>query len=352
LVISGAGNTLRRTTEDEKGIPVAKAVLFNEIGGPEVLKVADVEVGAPGTGELRIRVDAVGLNRAEAMFRAGVYAYPPNLPGSRIGYEAAGTVDAVGPGVDRFKPGDAVCVIPGFLMTRYGSYGDEILAPASAVVHRPETVDAVAGAAVWMAYTTAYGLLIEAARIRPGDTVLVTAASSSVGLAAIQIANHLGAIPVAATRTAAKKARLEKAGAASVVATDDEDLVAHVRARTGGRGADIAIDAVAGPGVNTIVQAVAPGGTLIVYGFLDPAPVPLPIAPDFRGRNTRTYAFTEVTMDEPVLRRAERFINAGLRSGSFTPVIDRTFDLADVVPAHHYLESNEQVGKIVLTVPR
>jgi threonine dehydrogenase-like Zn-dependent dehydrogenase len=115
-------------------------------------------------------------------------------------------------------------------------------------------------------------------------------------------------------------------------------------------GVDVAIDAVAGPGVNTIVRAVAPGGMLVVYGFLDPSPVPLPIAPDFRGRNTRTYAFTEVTRDEPELRRAERFINAGLRSGSFAPVIDRTFDLTDVVQAHRYLESSAQVGKIVPTV--
>jgi len=329
---------------------MAKAVIFHEIGGPEVLRLEDVRVGEPGKGELRIRVDAVGLNRAEAMFRAGTYAYQPSFPSSRIGYEAAGRVDAVGDGVVGFAPGDPVAIVPAFLMTRYGVYADQVVVPAGAVVHRPAGVDAVTGAAVWMAYTTAYGQLVQLGRVRPGGTVLVTAASSGVGLAAIQIANHLGAIPIATTRTGAKKRRLLDAGAAHVVATEEEDVVERVHALTGGRGVDLAMDAVAGPGVNTLVQAVAPGGTLVIYGFLDPGPVPLPVAPDFRGRDIRTYAFSEVTQDEPRLRRAERFINAGLRSGSLAPVIDRTFDLADVVAAHRYLESNAQFGKIVLTV--
>jgi NADPH:quinone reductase-like Zn-dependent oxidoreductase len=325
-------------------------VLFDTLGGPEVLRVEEVHVGEPGPGELRLHVDAVGLNRAEAMFRAGVYAYQASLPGARLGYEAAGTVEAVGDGVAGFAPGDPVSTVPAFLMTDYGTYGDHVIVPAAAVVHRPEGTDAVTGAATWMAYITAYGQLVKTARIRPGDTVLITAASSSVGLAAIQIANQLGAIPIATTRTSAKKPYLDKAGAAHVIATEEDDVVTRVHALTDGRGVDLAMDAVAGPGLGALVQAVAPGGSLSVYGFLDPRPAPLPIAPDFRGRNTRTYAFTEVTLDEPERRRAEHFINAGLRSGSLAPVIDRTFDLTDVVAAHRHLESNTQVGKIVLTV--
>jgi len=330
---------------------VTKKVIFNEFGGPEVLKVEDVQVGEPGKGELRIRVDAIGMNRAEAVYRAGFYFYQPFFPSAGIGYEAAGTVDAVGEGVDGFAPGDPVSTLPAFLMNQYGTYGQQVILPAAAIVRRPDGVDAVTGASTWMAYTTAYGMLVEIGQIRPGDTVLITAASSSVGLAAIQIANHLGAIPIATTRTSNKKERLLKAGAAHVIVTGEGDIVEEVRALTGDSGATLAIDSVGGEGVHKVVTAVAPGGTLILYGPLDPSPIPMPFAADLRGRGIHFYNFFELTTQQPEqLRRAEHFINAGLRSGSLSPVIDRTFDLDDVVQAHRYLESNAQIGKIVLTV--
>ncbi|TDO66500.1 NADPH:quinone reductase-like Zn-dependent oxidoreductase [Kribbella sp. VKM Ac-2571] len=326
-------------------------VLFDELGGPEVLRLADLDAGEPGPGEVRIRVDAIGLNRAEALFRSGTYVYPPSLPGSRLGYEAAGVIEAVGDDVEGFSVGDAVSAVPTFLMTEYGTYAESVVLPAHALIHRPEAVDAVIGAATWMSYTTAYGLLVEYGDIKPGDTVLINAASSGVGLAAIQVANHLGAVPVATTRTSAKAQRLLDAGAAHVIATEEQDLVKEVLAVTDGRGVELALDAVMGPAVNTLVQAVVPDGALLFYGWLDTTPAPMPIAPDFRGRTLRTYAFTELTIEsKPRLRRATHFINAGLRSGSLAPVIDETFALADVVAAHRYLESNAQFGKIVLTV--
>ena len=263
---------------------MTKKVVFNEFGGPEVLKVEDVEVGEPGKGELRIRVDAIGVNRAEALYRAGFYFYQPSFPSAGLGYEAAGTVESVGEGVDGFALGDPVSTIPAFLMNEYGTYGQQVIMPAAAVVRRPDGIDAVIGASVWMAYTTAYGMLVEIGQIRPGDTVLITAASSSVGLAAIQIANRLSAIPIATTRTSAKKERLRQAGAAHVIVTQEEDVVEAVRELTGGTGAALAVDSVAGEGVHDVVTAVAPGGTLIVYGWLDPNPIPMPMAADLRGR--------------------------------------------------------------------
>lgn len=332
---------------------MAKTVRFHELGGPEVLKVEDVEIGEPGKGELRIRVDAIGLNRAEALYRAGFYFYQPTLPAAGLGYEASGTVDAVGDGVDGFVPGDAVSTIPAFYMNEYATYGEQVIVPAAATVRRQEGIDAVTSAAVWIAYTTAYGMLVEIGQIGAGDTVLITAASSSVGLAAIQIANHLGAIPIATTRTSDKKQQLLQAGAAHVIVTEEGDLVTEVRSLTGNDGVKLAVDAIGGAGVHAVVSSVVRGGTLVLYGALDPSPMPLPFADDGRGRNIRWYYFAELTLDQPQqLRRAELFINAGLRSGSLSPVIDRTFDLDDVVQAHRYLESNAQVGKIVLTVRR
>ena len=330
---------------------MTKKVLFHEFGGPEVLKVEDVDVEMPGKGELRIRVEAIGLNRAEVVYRAGLYFYQPNFPAAGLGYEAARTVEAVGDGVHDFVPGDPVSTVPGFLMNQYSTYGQHAIVPAAAAVRRLGDIDAVTSAAVWVAYTTAYGMLVEIGRIRAGDTVLITAASSSVGLAAIQIANHLGAIPIATTRTSHKKERLLQAGAAHVIATDEEDVLKEVRALTGDTGVTLAVDSVGGAEVNTVVSAVAPGGTLVVYGALDASPTPFPMAADGRGRNIHWYNFAELTVYQPQqLRRAEQFINAGLRSGSLSPVVDRTFELDDVVQAHHYLESNAQVGKVVLTV--
>ncbi|MGW7267489.1 zinc-dependent alcohol dehydrogenase family protein [Streptomyces sp. NPDC054842] len=328
---------------------MAKAVKFDRTGGPEVLEVREVELGEPGAGELRIRVDAIGLNRAELMFREGSYFYQPVFP-SGLGYEAAGVVEAVGPGVTGFAVGDPVGVVPSFLQTDYGTYGDHVLVPASATVPRPAGVGAESAAAVWMAYLTAYGALVEDGHTRPGDHVLITAASSSVGLAAIQTANHIGAVPVATTRTAGKKQRLLDAGAAHVVVTDEEDLPARLKEITGGTGVRTAFDPVAGPGVETIALGIAPGGRLIVYGTLDPRTTPLPNARDYPALSTRTYTLFEVTSDPERLARGVAFVNAGLSTGSFTPVVDRTFDLEDIAEAHRYMESNAQVGKIVVTV--
>ncbi|MFI9613388.1 zinc-dependent alcohol dehydrogenase family protein [Streptomyces sp. NPDC052023] len=328
---------------------MTRLVQFDRLGGPDVLTLRDVEVGAPEAGEVRIRVDAIGLNRAEIMYREGTYFDTPRFP-STLGYEAAGVIEAVGGGVDGFSEGDLVAVVPAFRQSEYGTYGDHVIVPAAAVVHRPAAVGPVQAAAVWMAYITAYGALAESGQVRPGDHVLITAASSSVGLAAIRIARHLGAVPIATTRGTGKKQRLLDAGAAHVVVTDEEDLPARVKEITGGEGVRLAFDPIAGPGVEPVAQGIAPGGSLVVYGALDPRPTPLPHARSYPALTTRTYTLLEITSDPERLRRAVAFVNAGLVSGSFDPVVDRTFDLADIAEAHRYMEANGQVGKIVVTV--
>lgn len=328
---------------------MARQVLFDRLGGPEVLTLREVEAGAPGPDEVLIRVDAIGLNRAEIMFREGVYFEQPVFP-STLGYEAAGVVEAVGRGVSHVAAGDAIAVVPAFSLTRYGTYGDHVIVPASAVFPRPESVDAVQAAAVWMAYITAYGPLFESGEVRPGDHVLISAAASSVGQAAIQVARHIGAIPIATTRDAAKRQRLLEAGAADVIVTDDEDLPTRVKEITGGEGVRLAFDPIAGPGVETIAQAVAPGGHLVVYGALDPRPTPLPNAHSYPQLTSRTYTMHSITSDAERLRRAVAFVSAGLSTGSFTPIVDRTFDLTEIADAHRYMAAGGHIGKIVVTV--
>ena len=137
---------------------MARVVRFHQTGGPEVLRIEEVEVRPPGKGEVQIRVKALGLNRAESMFRSGQYLEEPKLP-ARLGYEAAGTVAAIGPGVQGFKVGDAVSTIPSFSLNDYGLYGDLANAPVHAVTHHPASLSWVEAAAVWMQYLTAYGAL-------------------------------------------------------------------------------------------------------------------------------------------------------------------------------------------------
>lgn len=254
---------------------MARVVRFHQTGGPEVLQIENLEVPPPGKGEVQISVKALGLNRAEAMFRRGQYLEDPKLP-ARLGYEAASTVSALGPGIQGFKVGDAVSTIPAFSLNQYGLYGDLANPPVHAVTHHPASLSLVEAAAVWMQYLTAYGALIDIARLGKGDTVLIPAASSSVGLAAIQIANRVGAVPVALTRGSSKRQALADAGAAHVIATEEQDLVKEVLGVTGGKGARVVFDPVGGPTVNKLVQATARSGIVFLYGALSTEPTPLP----------------------------------------------------------------------------
>lgn len=332
-----------------KGSFMSRQVQFDQIGGAEVLNLRHIPTPVPGPGEVRIRVEAIGLNRAEIMYREGGYFYQPVFP-STLGYEAAGTVESVGDDVTGLTVGDPICVVPAFLLTDYGTYGDHVLVPASAVVPRPAGVDPVKASAVWMAYLTAYGALVNDGFVRPGDHVLITAASSSVGLAAIQTALRIGAVPIATTRGATKKKALLDAGATHVIITEEEDLPARIMDITDGQGVRLAFDPIAGPGVEAIAQAITPGGSLIVYGALDARPTPLPNAQLFPALSTRTYTLFEITTDAEKLRRGVAFVNAGLADGSLDPVVDRTFAIDEIGEAHRHMASNTQIGKIVVTV--
>jgi NADPH:quinone reductase-like Zn-dependent oxidoreductase len=160
----------------------ARIVRFHSVGGPEVLRIEELEVPAPGPGEVRIQVMALGLNRAESMFREDHYLERPTLP-ARLGYEAAGTIESIGPDVEGLKVGDAVSTVPSFSQNQYGVYGELAVVPATAVVKHPPQLSWEQAAAVWMQYLTAYGALIDIGGLTSGDVVLIPAASSSVGLA-------------------------------------------------------------------------------------------------------------------------------------------------------------------------
>ncbi len=329
---------------------MSRIVRFHRTGGPEVLQIDELDIGPPKAGEVRIRVRAIGLNRAEAMFRSGAYLEAPVLP-ARLGYEVSGEVEAIGAGVTGLAAGDAVSTVPAFSMNQYGVYGDAAIVPAHAVVKHPARLSWTEAAAVWMPYLTAYGALVGIGGLARGDAVVITAASSSVGLAAIQIVNSLGGISIAATRTHAKKAALIDAGAQHVIATMEQDLAKEVLAITGGKGASLAFDPVCGSGVAALANGMIDGGTIFLYGALAPEPTPFPLFTALsKNLVVRGYTLFSVVGNPDSFARGKRFVVDGLESGRLKPVIARTFALHDIVAAHRYLESNEQIGKVVVTV--
>lgn len=326
---------------------MTNTVRFHSFGGPEVLRIEDIELAEPAAGEVRIRVGAFGLNRVEAMFRSGHFA-PASLP-SRIGYEAAGMIDAVGPDVAGFAAGDRVAALFGLSMQKYGTYGEMILYPADHLVKVPDDLSLIEAAASWMQYGTAYGL-IEIANVRAGDFVVITAASSSVGLAAIQIATAEGATAIAVTRSRIKAQALAAQGAAYVIVSDEEDVPTRICEITGGRGARIVFDAVAGPSLPALIGAVAPAGIIIVYGLLAGSAPGLSL-PELMLNNITLRGFAANVLVEQADSRARMvdYINRGLASRALRPVIDRIFDFSQIAAAHRHLESNLQLGKIVVT---
>ncbi|MEK1887887.1 MAG: zinc-dependent alcohol dehydrogenase family protein [Phyllobacterium sp.] len=329
---------------------MARIVRFHEHGGPEVLRIENINLPGPARGEVQIRVKALGLNRAEALMRSGMYIETPALP-SGLGLEAAGIVAAVGADVAGFTPGDAVSVVPPLSMARWPAYGEVATFPVELVVKHPPSLDFEVAAAVWMQYLTAYGALIDIAKLRPDDIVVITAASSSVGLAAIQIANRVGATPVAVTRTLTKKKFLLASGAAHVIASAQEDLEARLKAIAGPCGVRVVLDPIGGPIVAPLTAAMGCGGILVEFGGLSTEPTPFPLFTVLKKSLTlRGYLVHEIIGDAVRLQAAKAFILEGLAQGSLRPVIARTFAFDEIVEAHRFLESNEQYGKIVVTV--
>ena len=328
---------------------MSKVVRFHAHGGPEQLQIEDLEVGEPGAAEVRIRVEAIGLNRAEAMFRAGAYLPALKLP-SMIGYEAVGIVEALGTDVRGFSPGDRVCVLPNFRLGEYGLYAERAIVPARSLMAPPPGLSVVEAASIWMQYFTALALY-EVGRAAPGDAVLIRAASSSVGLAAIQLANWAGADSIAATRTGAKTAALKAQGATHVIATQESDLAAEVQRITAGKGARIVFDPVGGPDVEILAQAAAEEGIIIIYGGLSGQATPYPHWPAaLKGLSLRGWVASQIWNKPERFVRNRDLILRGLAQGRLKPVIAKTFPLDEIVAAHRYLESNQQVGKIVVTV--
>ena len=329
---------------------MTRTVRIHSFGAPDVLQIEDRPSEEPGPGEVRLRVHAIGINRTEVTLRSGRSPVRPPLPFG-IGFEAAGIIDALGPDVKGFSIGDRVALVPAYGAAQYALYGELSLAPARSLVPIPEQVSFEEAAATWAAYGTAWSALLAIGGLDAGQTVLIPAASSSVGLAAIQVANRIGAYPIALTRTSAKSAALMDRGAKAVIATTEQDLVAETRRLTDGRGADLVIDPVGGATFEGLVKATATGGMLVIYGAMatDPTIVP-PFDVLARNLTIRGLALSAITRDDAYLAAMKAFVTAGLTDGTLRPTIAKTFPFEQIADAHRFMEAGTQVGKIVVTL--
>ncbi len=339
---------------------MSRIVRFHRAGDPGVLQIDDIEVPAPAAGEVRIAVTAFGINRAEVMLREGLYVADPTLP-SRIGYEAAGMIESLGAGVAQFQVGDRVGVIP-FLSAdssggwtgesfKYGTNGDLAVVPVEMVARNPDNVSDIDCAALWMQYVTAWGGLVEFGKVGPGDDVLVTAASSSAALGAIQIAKVEGARVIATTRGADKKEFLLDAGADDVVVTDDEDLAESVLNLTNGKGFDLVYDPVGGPYFQAFADAAAPMAKIVNYGVLELGPAKFDVLTMLAKRlSIKFHSIFDTARFAESREAAKTYVYDRAQSGALKPIIDRVFPLDQIADAHAHMESNTQRGKIVVEV--
>jgi NADPH:quinone reductase len=329
---------------------MTRAIRFYDHGGPEVLRLEEIQLPPLQPNELRIAVRAIGLNRAESMFRRGAYVEKAQLP-ARLGYEAAGTVEEIGRDVRDFEVGDAVSLIPPSSISKWGTYAEKANIPAEFAVKHPPEISWEDAASIWMSSATAYGALIDIAGLRKGDVVVINAASSSVGVTAIQMANAVGATPIALTRSASKRERLLSCGAAHVIATGEEDLVSRVMEISDGRGARVIFDAVGGANFEKITKIAANHGIIVLYGRLEQTPTSLSLFDTIsKSLTIRGFLYKEFVSQAAARKSLKEFVLESLRTRKLSPRIDRVFPFEKIVEATRYLESNEQFGKIVITV--
>ncbi|NJN07574.1 MAG: zinc-dependent alcohol dehydrogenase family protein [Richelia sp. RM1_1_1] len=330
---------------------MSKVVNFYKAGCADVLKIEKESIKLPCEGEVRIAISAIGLNRFEIMFREDNYVISPKFP-SRLGGEAVGIVEAIGSNTHGFEVGDRVAVLATIPMSTSGVYAEKANIPVTSIVKSINNSTDIDEAALWLAYITAYGPFIEYENMQQGQSALITAASSSVGLAAIQIVKDRGGIAIATSRTSTKRQALLDAGADHVIATEEEDLLTRIQEITNGSGVNITFDAIGGKLLPAVAQATAVGGKIYEYGFLDSggvsgSKVDLPIIMLY-AKMLGFYSVFEVMLNPQRMGRAEAWLRDAVKRGAIKPKIDKTFPLDDIVAAHRYMESGQQFGKIIV----
>ena len=320
---------------------------ISQPGEPEVLKPAERPDPVPGPGEVLIRVAAAGVNRPDVLQRRG--AYPPPPGASDIpGLEVAGTVAAVGAGVDGWRTGDAVCAL-----VSGGGYATMCVAPAPQCLRVPATVDFVAAAAIPETFFTVWTNVFDRGRLRANETFLVHGGSGGIGTTAIQLATARGATVFATAGSDEKVRACEALGARHAINYRTQDFVNVIREMTGGAGVDLILDIMGGSYLNRNLAALAVDGRLVQIGLMGGESASV----DLRRVLGRRLTITGSTLrPRPVAEKGAiaaalaREVWPLLEAGTIKPIVFKTFPLAEAAAAHRVMESSEHVGKIVLTM--
>lgn len=321
-----------------------EAIVLRETGGPDVLRLENIDVGAPGAGEVRLRQTAIGVNFHDCYVRSGLYKTLP-LPGI-LGLEAAGVVVEVGPGVDGFAPGDRAA----YFSDGYGGYASERLIATDGLIKLPDAIDDVTAASILVKGLTAQFLAHRTHAISSGDTVLIHAAAGGVGLLLSQWARHLGARVIGTVGSEAKAVQAREAGCDEVILYRSEDFVARVQEITGGRGVDVVYDSVGRDTFYGSLDCLADLGHLVNFGQSSGPIEPLQISALSKGSYTLTrpmlfhYTATRADLDT----MADGLFSA-VGSGVLKIAAPMTLPLANAAEAHRALEARETTGAIVLT---
>ena len=318
-----------------------KVIRIDEHGGPEVLRLREIEAPEPGPGEVRVGLHAAGLNFVDIYYRRG--DFPAPLPFT-LGSEGAGIVEAIGEGVEEFKPGDRVAYT-----LHPGSYAEASIVPANLLIPLPDDLSFEQGAAFTLQGLTAHYLIYEYRLPKRGDTVLIHAAAGGMGLLLAQWAKHLGANVIGTVSTEEKARAVRAAGADHVIIYTERDFVAETLRLTDGHGADLIIDGVGRTTFAGNLEAAAVRGHVVIYGQASGLPEPIqPISLMERSISVSGGMLNNfMRTREELLRRAGDVI-LGIREGWLRLNIDRVFPLEEAAEAQRRLESRESIGKIIL----
>jgi NADPH2:quinone reductase len=323
---------------------MTKAIRFYEIGGPEVLRLEDVPLGAPGPGQVLLRQTAVAVNYREICIRTGLHPVA-SFP-SGVGLESAGVIEAVGPDVGDLAVGDRVFCISG----PDGSYAEARIVPAARVVRIPEAIDDRLAAAMMSRGITARLLIHDTYRVRPGDVILVHAAAGGVGTILTQWAKHLGATVIGTVGSGEKAARARACGCDHVIVYTKEDFVKRVREITGGKGVPVVYDSVGRDTFEGSARCLQRRGLLASFGEASGHPDPVP--PRRLGQLGSIYLTHPSLADYIATReeftRAANDLFAMVTSGRIKVEINRTYPLHEASRAHRDLASRSVTGSIVL----
>lgn len=317
-----------------------KAIQIHQFGGPEVLEIHDVPTPKPGPGQILVRVHASGVNPYDTYMRNGSYAVKPQLPYTP-GSDAAGTVESVGSGVNKVKPGDRVYTAK----TLTGAYAEYALADESQIYRLPEKISFSQGAGLWVPYGTAYTALHHHGHARPGETLLIHGASGGVGTAAIQFARAMGMTVLGTAGSQRGLELVKKEGAQQAFDHSRPGHAEEIMKFTGGRGVDVILEMLANVNLATDLTLLAMNGRVVVIGNRGDVTIN---ARELMGRRGTIRAFTLWAATEKEASEIHAAIAAGLENGTLRPIVGKELPLKDAPQAHKDVLASGAYGKIVL----